>query len=140
MGQLPPPARGKSNGKLTAVLDQHLRVGDEQVSETIIAAYKERGLQPPGHLEAPPSVREEFVVYWEAFQDLITERKGHREAIPVTAILAYARHYGLNADTLKRIVWKVDRVLLSYWKAQDKAEKDRAEREAKHKAALGKSK
>lgn len=119
------PRRG-SRGKLTDVLDHQLRIGDEEVSESIIAAYRERGLQPPEHLETPPQVRPAFFVYWEAYQDLQSERRAPRGPIPITAIVSYCQAYGLNSDTVKRIVWRVDRVLLDHWKGQDEADKRRA--------------
>lgn len=51
--------------------------------------------------------------------------------IPVTSILAYAQGYALDPDRLKRIVWKVDRVLLEHWEGLDEAEKRKRELENK---------
>ena len=90
-------------------------------------------MTPPEHLEDPPDIAPEFFVYWEAFQDLQTERRTPRGTIPVTAILAYAGRYGLDPDTLKRIVWKVDKVLLDHWKGVDNAEEAERQREAERK-------
>ena len=111
------------------VLDHRLRIGDSETSEAIIQAYKERGLQPPEHIEEPPQIRAAFFVYWEAYQDLQSERKTPRGMIPVTSILAYAQGYGLDPDRLKRIIWAVDRVLLDHWAGIDEAEKVKQEAE-----------
>ena len=127
MDPLQGPARRGSNGKLVEVLDHQLRIGDAEVSDAIIAAYRERGLTPPENLEAPPAIVPAFMVYWEAYQDLQTERRAPRGPIPVSAILDYCQVFGLNPDTLKRIVWKVDRVLLDHWKSVDESEKRQAE-------------
>jgi len=118
---LPRSSRGKSDGKLTDVLDHQLRVGDAKVAESIIAAYRERGLTPPENIENPPAIRQEFLVYWEAYRDLITERGSPRGPIPALSVIAYADAYGLDRDCLKRIVWAVDRVLTDHWKAHDEA-------------------
>ncbi len=139
MDPLQGEARRGRGGKLTEVLDHQLRIGEAEVSDKIIAAYKERGLTPPEHLEAPPQVAPAFVVYWEAYQDLQTERRAPRGPIPISAILDYCQAFGLNPDTLKRIVWKVDRVLLDHWKSVDESEKRQAEltRAAKPAIAAG---
>ena len=116
---------------MIAVLDHRLRVGDEATAEKIIAAHKARGLQPPDHVINPPQVKPEFFVYWEAFQDLQTMRVNPRGTIPIGAILDYSHRYGLNPDTVKRIVWAVDRTLLEHWKRldeADKADKDQGDR------------
>lgn len=96
----------------------------------IVAAYRARGVEPPAHLLDPPRIRPEFLAYWEAYQDLVTERRAPRGPIPVTAVVEYARAYGLDPDTLKRIVWKVDQVVRGYWEAQDKAQEDERKRQA----------
>jgi hypothetical protein len=121
MVTLPRSSRGKSGGKLTDVLDFQLRVGDAQVAESIIAAYKERGLTPPDHVESPPAIAPEFLVYWEAYRDLISERRSPRGPIPALSVIAYADAYSLDREALKRIVYKVDRVLTDHWRAQDDA-------------------
>ena len=128
MVAVPGDARGGGKGKLTAVLDHQLRIGDAQLSDTIIAAYKERGLTPPEHIETPPQIEGRFLVYWEAYRDLQTERRQPRGKIPIGSITRYARDYGLDPDTLKRIVWTVDATLLEHWEGLDKTEA------AKHKA------
>lgn len=125
MVAIPCHARGGGKGKLTAVLDHTLRIGDAQVSDQIIAAYKERGLTPPEHIEEPPLIEPRFLVYWEAYQDLQTERRQPRGRIPIGAITRYAQDYGLDPDTLKRIVWKVDETLLDHLEGKDKAEAER---------------
>lgn len=125
MVAVPAHARGGREGKLTAVLDHQLRIGDAQLSDQIVAAYKERGLQPPEHIEKPPLIEGRFLVYWEAFQDLQTERVHPRGRIPIGRIASYAREYGLDVDTLKRIIWRVDQVLLEHWADLDKAEANR---------------
>ena len=125
MVAIPGHARRGRDGKLTAVLDHTLRIGDAEVSDKIIAAYKERGIEPPEHVEAPPTIEPRFLCWWEAYQDLQTERRAARGPIPIGAITSYAREYGLDADTLKRIVWAVDRVLLDHWRGIDEAEKAR---------------
>lgn len=68
-------------------------------------------------------------MFWEAYQDLQTERRHPRGRISALAIVHYARAYGLDPDQLKRIVWRVDEVLLEHWENQDKAEKAKRERE-----------
>jgi hypothetical protein len=121
--------RRGSGGKLTDVLGHTLRIGDTKVSDAIIAAYKERGLVAPEHLEEPPAIESRFFVYWEAYQDLQTERHTPRGRIPVNAILDYADRYGIDRDRLKRIIWQVDKVLLEFWKSKDEAEKRQRELE-----------
>ncbi len=133
------PRRGRK-GKLTAVLDHQLRIGDAKVSDTIIAAYKERGIQPPEHLEEPPLIESRFTVYWEAYRDLQTERVNPRGTIPFNAIGAYARQFGLDVDRLKRIIWKVDEVLLEHWKGVDKAAANQQNVEQAQRASLGANK
>lgn len=139
MGPLPQGPRGASRGKLTAVLDHQLRIGDQEVSESIVAAYKERGLQPPGHIIDPPDIKREFLIYWQAYRDLQTERRTPRGALPVNAIFDYADRVGLDPDQLKRIIWEVDKTLLEYWKELDEAEKRRQETERTRKGLGGSS-
>ena len=139
MGPLPQGPRGASGGKLTAVLDHQLRIGDQEVSESIVAAYKERGLQPPGHITNPPDIRPEFLIYWQAYRDLQTERRTPRGALPVNAIFDYADRVALDRDQLKRIIWEVDKTLLEYWKELDVAEKRRQETERTRKSLGGSS-
>ncbi len=67
------------------------------------------------------------MVYWEAFQDLQGERRTPRGPIPISAITSYCEAFGLNPDTLKRIVWRVDRILTEHWKSVDASEKRQAE-------------
>ncbi len=129
------PRRGR-RGKLAAVLDHTLRLGDSDAQEKVIAAHKARGLTPPDHLVNPPRIELRFFVYWEAFQDLQTERVNPRGMIPVGKIIEYADRYRLDPDTLKRIVWKTDGVLLEHWKGVDAAEKARVEAE-RSRANLG---
>ncbi len=124
---------------MTEVLDFQLRIGDAEVSEQVIAAYKERGLTPPEHLVDPPDIRPEFLIYWQAYRDLQTERRGTRSPIPVNAIFEYADRVGLDRDRLKRIVWEVDKTLLEYWKGLDEAEKRRQETERTRKRLGGSS-
>ena len=124
---------------MTAVLDHHLRIGDSEVSESIIAAYKERGLQPPEHLQEPPNIKPEFLIYWSAWKDLQSERSSPRGAIPVNAIFAYAARLGLDRDRLKRIVWEVDKTILEHWKGLDEAAKKRQETENTRKRLGGSS-
>ncbi len=131
--------RGKSDGKLTDVLDHQLRVGDAKVAESIIAAYKERGLTPPENIENPPAIAPEFLVYWEAYRDLISERLQPRGPIPALSVIQYADAYSLDREALKRIVYKVDRVLTDHWKAQDEAAETKRKSEASSKQ-IGSSK
>ena len=133
MVTLPRSSRGKSSGKLTDVLDFQLRVGDSRVAESIIAAYKERGLTPPDHVESPPAIAPEFLVYWEAYRDLISERRSPRGPIPALAVIQYADLYGLDREALKRIVYKVDRVLTDHWRAQDDAAEVKRKADSKRK-------
>ncbi len=133
MVALPRSPRGKSDGKLTDVLDHQLRVGDAKVAESIIAAYRERGLTPPENVENPPAIRQEYLVYWEAYRDLISERRQPRGPIPALAVIQYADAYGLDREALKRIVWAVDRVLTDYWRAQDDAAEIKRKAESKRK-------
>ena len=139
MVTLPRSSRGKSDGKLTDVLDHQLRVGDAKVAESIIAAYKERGLTPPENIENPPAIAPEFLVYWEAYRDLISERRSPRGPIPALSVIAYADAYGLDREALKRIVYKVDRVLTDHWRAQDEAAETKRKSEAASKQ-IGSSK
>lgn len=136
MDPVPRRARGSSGGKLAEVLEHSLRLGDQETQEKVIAAHKARGLTPPDHLLDPPTIELRFLVYWEAFQDLQTERVHARATIPVGKIIDYADRYGLDPDTLKRIVWKTDKVLLDHWKGIEKAEKAQADAQAARKPAL----
>lgn len=136
MVQLPRRARRGSGGKLAAVLDHQLRLGDAEAQEKVIAAHKARGLTPPDHLVDPPKIESRFFIYWEAFQDLQTERLHARGTIPISKIIEYADRYKIDPDTLKRIVWKTDAILLEHWKGIDKAEKAQAEAERENKPAL----
>ncbi len=138
MVELPRRTRGGSGGKLAEVLEHSLRLGDKDTQEKVIAAHKARGLTPPEHLVDPPKIELRFLVYWEAFQDLQTERIHARGTIPIGKILDYADRYGLDPDALKRIIWKTDQIVLNYWKGVDKSEAAQAEAEAERKrAALG---
>ena len=136
MVPVPSRSRGRSGGKLAAVLDHTLRLGDAKTQEKVIAAHKARGLTPPEHLLDPPRIELRFLVYWEAFQDLQTERITARTTIPVVKIIEYAARYGLDPDTLKRIVWKTDRILLDHWKGIETAEKSQAEAQRQNKPGL----
>lgn len=137
MVELSRRTRGGRGGKLSEVLDHQLRIGDSEVSETIIAAYKERGLTPPENIEDPPKIDSRFFVYWEAYRDLQSERRTPRGTIPITAIVEYCRAYRLDPDVLKRIIWKVDRVLLAHWKGLDEVEKRKAELERANRRTIG---
>lgn len=137
MGALPGRARGQCNGKLTRVLDHQLRVGSEKVSETVSNAYKARGLQPPGHIDDPPAVLPQYLAYWEAYRDLISERRAPRGPIPALSIIQYANAYQLDCEALKRIVWAVDAVLLAHWNALDDAADVKRKAEANKPATLG---
>ncbi len=137
MVELPRGARRGRGGKLTAVLDHALRIGDAEVSDKIIAAYKERGLTPPEHIEEPPQIDPRFFVYWEAYQDLQTERRTPRGRIPVMAIVEYCHAYGLDPDRVKRIIWKVDTVLLKHWKGIDESKERQREQQRTAKPVLG---
>jgi len=127
--------RRRNSGKLISVLDHLLRVGDEKVSENIVNAYKERGLTPPEHLETPPIIHPENYIYWEGYQDLQSERIA-RGFIPITAIVTYCRAYDLDIDTMKRIVWRLDKILLGHWKSNDDAKQAQAEAEKSRKGSL----
>ena len=126
------PRRGRG-GKLAEVLDHNLRLGDAETQERVIAAHKARGLTPPEHLLDPPTIESRFFIYWEAFQDLQTERVHARGTIPITKIVEYADRYQIDPDTLKRIIWKTDRVLLDHWKGIDEADQAAAKAQAEHK-------
>lgn len=136
MVAIPRRARRGSGGKLTEVLDHSLRLGDAEAQEKVIEAHKARGLQPPEHLLDPPKIQRRFLLYWEAYQDLQTSRVAPRGMIPIGAILDYANRYGIDPDELKRIVWKVDGVLLEHWKGLDKAAAKQAQAERDNKPAL----
>jgi hypothetical protein len=127
---IPRRTRRGRRGKLAAVLDHSLRLGTAEDQEKVIAAHKARGLQPPEHLTDPPMIQSRFLVYWEAFQDLQTARM-----IPIGSIIEYADRYKLDPDTLKRVVWKTDAILLEHWKGVDKAEAEKAKAERENKAA-----
>lgn len=105
----------------------------------MLAAYLERGITPPEHLENPPGIEPEFIIYWEAYRDLISERVQHRGPIPALAIIAYAKAYGIDPDRLKRIVWATDRVLLEHWRGLDKAEENKRKAENNQKPSIGAS-
>ncbi len=137
MVAFPGGPRAGYNKKLVGVLDHQLRVGDEQVSDAIIAAYRERGLQAPEHIETPPSILPEYIAYWEAYRDLISERVTPRGPLPALKIIQYAIAYGLNPDALKRIVWAVDKVLTDHWKGQDAAAEAKRKDESKRKSLPG---
>jgi hypothetical protein len=81
-------------------------------------------------------VKRQFLVYWEAFQDLQTARLTPRTTIPINSILDYADRYGLDPDTLKRIVWATDAILLEHWKGVDAAEKRQADSKASQRPAV----
>ena len=136
MVQLPSGTREGRGKKLAEVLDHQLRLGDQDDQEKVIAAHKARGLQPPEHLVNPPQIELRFLVYWEAFQDLQTARVNPRGPIPIGAVLDYAARYDLDPDTLKRIVWKTDQVLIEHWRGLDKAAEADAKRKADQKPAL----
>lgn len=136
MDRVPSNPREGSGGKLAAVLDHTLRLGDADTQEKVIAAHKARGLTPPDHLVDPPRIEARFFIYWEAFQDLQTERVNPRTTIPVSKIVAYADRYGIDPDTLKRIVWKTDQILLNHWKGIDDAEKAQAKAQQQNKPGL----
>lgn len=129
--------RGGRGGKLSDVLDHQLRIGDDKASEQIIAAFKERGLTPPEHIEEPPKIDPRFFVYWEAYRDLQSERRTPRGGIPITAIVDYCQAYGLDPDPVKRIIWSVDKVLLAHWKGLDEVEKRKAELERTSRRTVG---
>lgn len=137
MVSLPRSSRGKSHGKLTEVLGHQLRVGDAKIAATIAAAYKERGLTPPENIEKPPSIRQEYLVYWEAYRDLISERLQPRGPIPSLSVIAYADAYGLDREALKRIIYAVDRVLTDHWKSQDDAAEVKRKAESNRKLVGG---
>lgn len=136
MVAIPRNPRGGRGGKLTEVLDHQLRLGDAETQEKVIEAHKARGLTPPDHLLDPPKIELRFLLYWEAYQDLQTSRVNPRGMIPIGAILDYANRYGIDPDTLKRIVWNVDKTLLEHWKNADKAAAAQAEAERDNKPAL----
>ena len=136
MVELPRRTRRGSGGKLAAVLDHSLRLGDADAQEKVIAAHKARGLTPPEHLTDPPRIESRFFIYWEAFQDLQTSRVNPRGMIPIGSIVEYADRYGIDPDTLKRIVWKTDKILLDHWKGVDAAEKAQAEAARDNKPGL----
>ena len=136
MGSIQGDPRDGRGGKLAEVLDHLLRIGGQDEAEKIIAAHKARGLTPPEHLLDPPVVKPQFAVYWEAFQDLQTARVTARSTIPINAILDYADRYGLDPDTIKRIVWATDQILLKHWKGVEDAEKRQAEANAAQRPAI----
>lgn len=136
MVELPSRTRGRRHGKLVEVLDHTLRLGDQEDQEKVIAAHKARGLQPPEHLVNPPKIELRFLVYWEAFQDLQTARVNPRGPIPIGAILDYAARFDLNPDTLKRIIWAADKIVLEHWKGLDKAAQAEAEAKRGQKPAI----
>ncbi len=137
MDAIPSGSRRGSGGKLAEVLDHTLRLGDAETQEKVIAAHKARGLTPPEHLVDPPKIELRFLVYWEAFQDLQTERIHAGGTIPIGKIIEYADRYKLDPDTLKRIIWKADQVVIEHFKGVTAAEKARAEAEAERKLAIG---
>lgn len=137
MGSFPGSPGARRLGKLTDVLDHQLRIGDEKVAASIISAYKDRGLTPPENIENPPEIKPEFIGYWEAFRDLISERRTPRGPIPALAIIQYADAYGLPRESLKRIIWNVDKVLTDHWSSLDAAEKLKRENKASGSKSVG---
>lgn len=88
--------------------------GDEDL---IAANYRERGLEPPDHIEKPPAPDPHSLMYWTAYADLQHERPPNlydkennpiRQRIPWSSIARYARYHGMNVDELKRVVWACD--------------------------------
>lgn len=136
MVAIPRRTRGRRGGKLAEVLDHSLRLGTAEDQEKVIAAHKARGLEPPEHLLDPPKIELRFLLYWEAYQDLQTARVNPRGMIPIGAIIEYADRYQIDPDTLKRIVWKTDGILLEHWKGVDKAAAAQAEAERENKPTL----
>lgn len=133
MDKLSRAVRGKSVGKLLEVLRHRLRgiQGDE---DNIAASYRERGLPPPEHIETPPAVEPENLLYWQAYADLQHERpptfSGNARRIGWSSIAQYAKHHGLNVDELKRFIWALDSEFLQEPKALPAPDQAQAEDQA----------
>jgi hypothetical protein len=93
-------------------------------------------LTPPDHVVNPPEILNENILYWEAYRDLVTERRQPRGMIPIGSIVKYAAAYGLDPDTLKRIVWATDRILTDHWKGLDEADKAKSDQTIEYKPSL----
>ena len=110
-----------------------LQLQTGRIASLVILVYQRR------HIVEPPDIRPEFLIYWQAYRDLQTERRTPRGAIPVNAIFEYADRVGLDRDQLKRIVWEVDKTLLEHWDGLDKAAKASQEAESERKRLGGSS-
>ena len=89
LAQLAAEVPRRCGKKLTGVLEAVLSGVSENRSK-IAAAYRERGLTPPTHIESPDPMPEEYRFYWGAFCELRSCSDG---AIPWTAMDQYARLY-----------------------------------------------
>ncbi len=72
------------------------------------------GELPPGRVGKAPTIEPSFSLWWNAWQDLSTERMGG--AVPFRAMREYALHHKLDLNLLKRIVWDLDAVYAKYQK------------------------
>jgi len=86
----------------------------------ILAALKERGLQPPDSLADESGDPGDYSLYWTAFRELLSERPPVKNArIPWGSIQAYAQHIGVEADHLGRITRALESRLREWWSAND---------------------
>ena len=108
----------RSRKKLIEVLRYQLTFGPQE--QKIAAAAEEAGIDLPGTIGDKPEVREDLVLYWEAYLDLNGCRQIGFGAgpIPWTAIDTYARRHGIRDPeeftTLKELVTAIDRDYLKF--------------------------
>lgn len=75
--------------------------------EWVAEHAKTRGVAPPEFLKDRPTIRHELHFYWQAFNELCTERtmNGH---IPIRAIHDYGDRYGVSSETFRVIMLAMD--------------------------------
>lgn len=94
--------------------------------DKIVAAAEETGVELPQTVDEKPEVRPDLELYWEAYMDLNGTRASGfgLGPIPWTSIDAFARRHKLEDpdefQTLKEIVWKVDKAYLDWHVQQNK--------------------
>lgn len=85
-----------------------------------------------GSVGSCPEISENIMFYWNAYQDLATERPtGGYFSIPFFKIKQYADIFKSDLETLKLIIWAIDSRYLKHCKVK-------AEQEAKDRAARAK--
>lgn len=109
------------SGKLIAVLD-HIRSGIGEHSESIVKAYKARGMEPPARLlsDNVPTPKNGELLYWEGFLELATTRQSAGLPIPWTAIDAYTRALPVyDGELFRWVIRRLDNHLLKEAREND---------------------